>query len=74
MNKFYLGAAGIAALLFVAPSFGATSYYVAHKPQSHACTVVTARPDGKAMLMVGHGSFATAAKANAALKAAADCK
>lgn len=74
MKKFYLGATVITALMFMAPSFGATSYYVAHKPASHACTVVTAKPDGKTMQMVGAGAYATAAKANAALKVAAACK
>lgn len=74
MKKFYLGAAALTALMFVAPSFGATNYYVAHAPQSHACSVVTVKPNGKTMLMVGHGAYASAAKANTALKAAADCK
>ena len=45
-------AAVAASFLLVSPSFAATTYYVAHLPKSKACVIVTAKPDGKTMMMV----------------------
>jgi hypothetical protein len=59
-------------VLGIAPTFAASSYYVAHAPKSTACSVVEKKPDGKKMLAVGR-SHKTQAQADAALKAAKAC-
>ena len=62
------------ALLLAAPSFAATTYFVAHPAKSKTCAVVTAKPDGKTQIMVGTAGYTTAAQATLAMKSAADCK
>jgi hypothetical protein len=69
-----LPCAAIAVLISATSAFAATEYYVAHKAAGGACSVVTKKPDGKAMMMVGATSYKTHAAAEAALKAAAECK
>lgn len=73
MNMRLLAAAATT-LLLSAPAFAASTYYVAHAPNSKVCSIVTAKPDGKTMVMVGKTGYATTAKAAAAMKAAPDCK
>jgi len=58
----------------VSPAFAATEYFIAHKPNDKACTVVQVKPDGKTMVMVGKTSFKSTAEATTALKAAPECK
>ena len=67
-------AAVATSFLLVSPSFAATTYYVAHLPKSKACVIVTAKPDGKTMVMVGKAGYDTTTKASAAMQAASDCK
>jgi hypothetical protein len=70
-RKTLLSAALLTA--FTAPAFAATFYveqYVADKD----CRVVTTKPDGNKVTMVGDASYTTKADAEAALKAAAACK
>jgi hypothetical protein len=59
-------------VLGVAPTFAASSYYVAHSPKSTACSVLEKKPDGKKMIAVGR-SHKTQAQAEAAMKAAKAC-
>jgi hypothetical protein len=69
-----LPCAAIAMLISATSAFAATEYYVVHKAAGGACSVVTKKPDGKAMMMVGTAAYKTHAAAEAALKAAAECK
>lgn len=73
MHKTLLSAA-IMAMVIGAPAFAATQYYVAQKPGSHACSVTSAKPDGKSATMVGTKSYKTQAAAAAAMKSASACK
>ena len=73
MYRKYLLAAALAAA-FVAPAFAATEYYVAQDAKTHACSVTDKKPDGKTMTMVGKAGYETKAKAEAAMKAAPECK
>jgi hypothetical protein len=57
---------------FAAPSFAATDYYVAQDAKTHKCSVVTTKPDGKTMMMIG--TYKSQADADAAEKAAKECK
>ena len=72
--KMRLLAAAAAILLASAPSFAATTYYVSHMPNKKACAIVTAKPDGKTLIMVGKAGYATTAKAAAAMRASSACK
>ena len=71
-RKYLLAAALVAA--FAAPTFAATSYYVAHDAKTHKCSVATTKPDGKTMMMIGTAAYSTEAAATAAMKAAKECK
>jgi hypothetical protein len=66
--------AASAVLLLSAPSFAATSYYLAHKPNSTACQIMQTKPDGKTMMMVGKSAFKSSAAAQTAMKSATGCK
>ena len=59
---------------FAASAFAATEYYVAQDAKTHACSVTDKKPDGKTMTMVGKAGYETKVKAEAAMKAAAECK
>lgn len=72
VRKYLIAAAVIAT--FAAPAFAATEYYVAQDAKTHACSVTDKKPDGKTMTMVGKKGYETKAAAEAAMKAAAECK
>jgi hypothetical protein len=74
---------GTAAPAAKAPAMAMTSkakpaakahYYIAEAVGTKACSVVTAKPDGKTATMVGKYWYSSMAKANAAMKKAAVCK
>lgn len=56
-----------------ATAFAATEYFVAHKPDSKKCEVVSQKPDGKELMQVGH-THRTKVGAEIAMKAAAACR
>jgi hypothetical protein len=64
----------IAALLMAitTPALGA-EFYVGQNPQTNKCEVVTTKPDGQAMVMIGSASYATKDEAKSAKKAAREC-
>jgi len=64
----------IALLMAAAPAFAANEYFVVQHPSSKTCSVSKTKPDGKASIKVGKTSYKTAAEANAAMKAAPECK
>jgi len=57
----------------VSPTLAATHYYVEHAANDTKCHVATKRPDGKTAMAVGT-AHKTKAMAEAAMKAAAECK
>jgi hypothetical protein len=69
-----LSYAAIAMLISATSTLAAAQYYVAQKGMGGACSVVTKKPDGTKTMMVGTTSYKTHAAAQAALKAAAECK
>ena len=73
MYRKYLLAAALVAT-FAAPSFAAVTFYVQQDAKTHKCSVATTKPDGKATMMIGTASYATQAAADAAMKAAKECK
>jgi len=73
MPRIYLLTAVLVAA-FAMPALAATEYFVAQDATTKACSVVNAKPDGTKMMMIGTASYKTTADADAALKAAAECK
>ena len=72
MYRTYLLTAVLVAA-FAAPSFAATSYYVAQDAKTHKCSVVTAKPDGTTMVMIGTAAYSSKTAANTAMKATKEC-
>lgn len=66
--------AAAAVLMLTVPTFAATSYYVAQKPNSTGCSVVTTKPDGKTMMMMGKNTYKTGAAAQSTIKLMKACK
>lgn len=72
LNKTYLT---LAAMVFsISPALAATQYYVAQDAKTHLCKVVTSKPDGKSSMVVGPVAYSSQTAADAALKAAKECK
>jgi hypothetical protein len=64
----------IAALLIaIATPALAEEYFVGQNPESKRCKIVTEKPDGQTMIMIGTTSYPTREEAKAAKKAAAEC-
>jgi hypothetical protein len=70
-RKYVLAGAVVVAL--AAPAFAA-EFYVAQNVADKKCSIVEAKPDGKAATMVGKMSYKSKDDADKALKAAAECK
>jgi hypothetical protein len=62
------------AVSFAAPAFAATDFYVQQDAKTHKCSVASTKPDGKTMMMIGKVSYKSQADAEAAMKAAKECK
>jgi hypothetical protein len=62
-----------AVLIAIATPALAEEFYVGQDPESKRCKVVTEKPDGQTMIMIGTESYATREEAKAARKAAAEC-
>ena len=71
MKKYVI--AGLLVAGFVTPAFAA-DFYVAQNATSHKCSVMSKKPDGKTMMMIGKVSYKSQADAEAAMKAAKECK
>ena len=56
------------------PAFAATEYWVAKSASTKKCEVVTKKPDGKTLIEVGMAAYKNKKEADAAMKAAAECK
>ena len=69
-----LPTAAIAVLISATSVFAASTYYVSQKAGGGACSVTTKKPDGTKVMMIGTGTYKTHSAAEAALKAAAECK
>ena len=65
---------GLMVAAFIAPAAAATEYYVVKGATTKKCSVVSKKPDGKTMMMVGTDMYKSKADATKAMKVAADCK
>jgi hypothetical protein len=68
----YLLAALIAAGL-ASPALAA-EYYVAQNNATHKCSIVSHKPDGKTLTMLGTQGFKSRAEAETAMKGMSACK
>jgi hypothetical protein len=62
-----------AVLIAIATPALAEEFYVGQDPESKRCKIVTEKPDGQTMTMIGTEAYATREEAKAAKKAAAEC-
>ena len=66
--------AGVAVAAFTLPALAATEFYVAKDAATQKCAVMDTKPDEKAAMAVGTASYPTKEDADAAMKAAPECK
>jgi hypothetical protein len=66
--------AGVAVATFTLPALAATEFFVAKDAATQKCAVMDKKPDEKSAMAVGAVSYATKEDADAAMKAAPECK
>jgi hypothetical protein len=71
MKKYVI--AGLLIAGMATPALAA-EYYVAQNPSSHKCSIVSHKPDGKSLTMLGSEGFKTRSAAENALKTMSECK
>ncbi len=71
MKKYVI--AGLLIAGMATPALAA-EYYVAQNTSSHKCSIVSHKPDGKTLTMLGSEGFKTRAEAQNALKGMSECK
>ena len=73
MKKYAIAALLIAGL--ASPAFAAAAeFYVAQNTSNHKCSIVSQKPDGKSLTLVGTDGYKTRAAAEAAMKSLSECK
>jgi hypothetical protein len=72
MKKYVL--AGLLVAGLVTPALAASEYYVAQNNSTHKCSIVSRKPDGKSLIMLGSEGFKTKSAAESALKGMTECK
>jgi len=71
--KNYL-VAGLLIAGFATPALAAHAFYVAQNNTTHKCLIVSKKPTGKSLTMLGSESFKTKAEAKNALRGMSECK
>jgi hypothetical protein len=71
MKKYVI--AGLLIAGMATPALAA-EYYVAQNTNSHKCSIVSHKPDGKTLTMLGGEGFKTKSEAQNALKGMSECK
>ncbi len=71
MKKYVI--AGLLIAGMATPALAA-EYYVAQNTSSHKCSIVSHKPDGKSLTMLGSDGFKTRSAAENALKGMSECK
>jgi len=72
MKKYVI--AGLIVAGLATPAFAASEYYVAQNNSTHKCSIVSRKPDGKSLIMLGSEGFKTKSAAESALKGMTECK
>jgi opacity protein-like surface antigen len=71
MKKYAIAALLIAGL--ATPALAA-QFYVAQNASNHKCSIVSQKPNGKSLTLVGSDGYKTRAAAEAAMKSLYECK
>jgi len=71
MKKYVM--AGLLIAGMATPALAA-EYYVAQNTNSHKCSIVAHKPDGKTLTILGGDGFKTKSEAQNALKGMSECK
>jgi hypothetical protein len=66
--------AGLLVAVLATPALAASQYYVAQNNSTHKCSVVSHKPDGMKMTLLGSGGYKTKSQAREALKGMSECK
>ena len=72
MKKYVI--AGLLVAGLVTPALAASEYYVAQNNSTHKCSIVSRKPDGKSLIMLGSEGFKSKSAAESALKGMTECK
>ena len=72
MKKYVVAGLLIGGL--VTPALAAHEYFVAQNSSTHKCSIVSHKPNGKTLIMLGSEGFKTKAAAENALKGMSECK
>ena len=65
--------AGLLVAAFVTPALAA-QYYVAQNNSTHKCSIVSHKPSGAKLTLVGSEGFKTKSEARDAMKGMSECK
>jgi hypothetical protein len=65
--------AGLLAAVVVTPAL-AGQHYVAQNNSTHKCSIVSHKPDGTKLTLLGSDGFKTKSEARDAMKAMSECK
>ena len=71
MQKYLI--AGLLVAGMISPAFAA-EYYVAQSSNTHKCSVLGQKPDGKSMIQLSSSTYRTRADAQKAMKGLSECK
>ena len=71
MKKYLI--AGLLVAGFVTPALAA-EYYVAQNASTHKCSIVTKKPDGTTLTMLGTDDFKSKSEAHSAMRGMTECK
>jgi len=66
--------AGLLVAVLATPALAAAQIYVAQNNSTHKCSVVSHKPDGIKLTLLGSGGFKSKSQARDALKGMAECK
>lgn len=72
MKKYLIAGMLVAGL--VTPALAAHQFYVAQNSSTHKCSIVSKKPNGKALTMLRTEGFKTKAETESALKGMSECK
>ena len=73
MKTSYL-IAGLILAGLATPALAASSFYVAQNANTHKCSVLGQKPDGKSMIQLSSSTYRTRADAQKAMKGLSECK
>ena len=72
MKKYLI--AGLLVAGFVTPALAASEYYVAQNASTHKCSIVSKKPDGTTLTMLGTDGFKSKSEAHSAMRGMTECK